>query len=292
MIATLLADPDPRRPLASPSAWAGSSARVAASARVGATARIGAPDRVNSPARVGSSVRVSRPPMLEPPFDDERPDFDRPMSSAPFHPTGSAPRSDDLPHRPPQATGAPGPQVDSGSGRAALRYVRLCIEVLNGFRPASHLRAASGVVEFGEVLAQLRYRRNGRGHFRNRPTEGVSHQLAGNASARGVTGRANRPPISVGARVAVSNAPVTTGGVTARNTVATGAATTGAVRAHDRNAAAANAPFGLIRLRVSEPLDGVAEVVAVLSQADASIAMALRLERRGADWLCTVAQVI
>ena len=41
-----------------------------------------------------------------------------------------------------------------------------------------------------------------------------------------------------------------------------------------------------------EPLDGIAEVVAVLSQAGATIAMALRLERREADWLCTFAQVI
>ena len=45
-------------------------------------------------------------------------------------------------------------------------------------------------------------------------------------------------------------------------------------------------------MRLSEPRDGVAEIVAVLSYAGSSLAMALRLERHGDQWLCALVQVI
>jgi hypothetical protein len=59
-----------------------------------------------------------------------------------------------------------------------------------------------------------------------------------------------------------------------------------------RNAPGAAQPFRLLRMRLSEPHDGVAEIVAVLSYAGSSLAMALRLERRGDQWLCALVQVI
>ena len=49
---------------------------------------------------------------------------------------------------------------------------------------------------------------------------------------------------------------------------------------------------GCARMRLSEPRDGVAEIVAVLSYGGTSLAMALRLERHGDQWLCALAQVI
>jgi len=43
---------------------------------------------------------------------------------------------------------------------------------------------------------------------------------------------------------------------------------------------------------VSEPLPGVAEVVAVLSHAGLSMAVAVRLELRDNRWHCAVIQII
>jgi hypothetical protein len=45
-------------------------------------------------------------------------------------------------------------------------------------------------------------------------------------------------------------------------------------------------------LRVGEPLDGVAEIVAVLEYGANHWAMCARLERRADTWLCTLVQVI
>src|SRR5215468_355287 len=99
-------------------------------------------------------IRVRRPPTLEPP--------DEPGTPA----TGG-----ELPlDWPPAAAAAQRRPVDpvappSSAVASAQRYVRTCIEVLNGFRPASHLRTLAGPVEFGAVVAQLGRRRNGCGHF-------------------------------------------------------------------------------------------------------------------------------
>ncbi|NJC71555.1 hypothetical protein HC031_17780 [Planosporangium thailandense] len=38
---------------------------------------------------------------------------------------------------------------------AAARFVSACVEVLNGFRPVSHLRALTTPVEFADVATQL-----------------------------------------------------------------------------------------------------------------------------------------
>jgi hypothetical protein len=45
-------------------------------------------------------------------------------------------------------------------------------------------------------------------------------------------------------------------------------------------------------LRVSEPVDGVAEIVAVLEYGANHWAMCARLERRSDTWLCTLVQVV
>jgi len=48
----------------------------------------------------------------------------------------------------------------------------------------------------------------------------------------------------------------------------------------------------LRELRVCEPQPDIAEAAAVLGHDDRAWAMALRLERRPAGWLCTLAEVI
>ena len=58
------------------------------------------------------------------------------------------------------------------------------------------------------------------------------------------------------------------------------------------NASTQWAPVSLTRLRVSEPLDSIAEAVAVLSLAGSSRALALRLERTAGVWTCAIAQVV
>jgi hypothetical protein len=160
-----------------------------------------------------------------------------------------------------------------------MRYVRLCIEVLNGFRPAGHLRSLGGPVEFTDIVTQLRYRRNGHAHFRT-----DSLHVGSNGAERPTDERPGRPANRAAA------------GVSGRTDTAQTKANRGRIVDRpigpERNAATVPAVYGLTRLRVSEPLDGIAEVVAVLSHAGASIAMALRLERRGADWTCTLVQVV
>ena len=161
---------------------------------------------------------------------------------------------------------------------SAQRYVRICLEVLNGFRPASHLRTLGGPVEFSTVISQLGRRRNGRGHFTQAPDAAM---VATGAVANRRAGQSPATPRNAGPTAAAPSP-------TAVGVVRPGAPATTA----RRNAPGAAQPFRLLRLRMSEPRDGVAEIVAVLSYAGSSLAMALRLERHGDQWLCALAQVI
>jgi hypothetical protein len=167
-----------------------------------------------------------------------------------------------------------------GSTAAAIaqRYVRICLEVLNGFRPAAHLRTLTGPVEFGAVVNQLSRRRNGCGHFpqaaatppaamrSTRPSGGPERRLVHGGPAAFAT---TRDVANVATFSRWQPSP-----------------------AARRNAPGAAQPYRLVRLRVTEPRDGVAEVAVVLSFAGTSLAMALRLERRADQWICAVAQVI
>src|SRR5205814_97462 len=92
-------------------------------------------------AEAEPAVRVRHAPPLEPPYDDERADGltvclgqleigGRPGGRAPLRATGAA----GLP------PGAAAP-VSTEARAAAHRFVGVCVEVLNGFRPIGHLRA-------------------------------------------------------------------------------------------------------------------------------------------------------
>ena len=227
MISTLIADPEPRR-------------------------------------HPTSKIRVSRPPRLDPPYDDERSPDARPEMPVPV-----ADRAEPAPAPSP----AP-PARSPSSGRAATAYIRLCVEVLNGYRPPSHLRRIGGPVEFNEVIDQIRRRHFQRGHFTSQFPGAADHPGRGNAAGAGY------PATN---RSGLDGEP---GSLTNRS--ATGlVAGTDPRRRNQRSGA-----YSLTRVRISEPLDGIAEVVAVLSRDGSSIAVALRLELRGGTWTCVIMQVI
>src|SRR5512142_1233692 len=87
-------------------------------------------------------IRLRPAPNLEPPFED---DVERQPPDPPAAPPGAGVEVE-LPldwsggHRPP-ATGTAGAAPLSPAKLAAHRYLALCLEVLGGFRPLSHLRA-------------------------------------------------------------------------------------------------------------------------------------------------------
>jgi hypothetical protein len=129
------------------------------------------------------TIRVRPAPPLDPPFDDEiaaevwlraSPEqlaFD-------FGPPAPVPR----PVVVPIAPFAPfAPAVGSPEGRrAAHRFAALCLEVLNGFRPAAHLRPLSRPSDAGRVVERLieAIGRLPRHHHRpGRPTDLVKLRL-------------------------------------------------------------------------------------------------------------------
>jgi len=224
-------------------------------------------------------IRLRRPPASEPPYDGG--------------PSTLATR------RARSATGArhasevPAPCAGEPTSRpirtreltsaavSAQRYLRTCLEVLNGFRPAAHLRTLAGPVEFGSVVNQLSRRRNGRGHF---------PQAAAVASARVGASRVAASTRHLAVRPSSPVVPA----ATFRHAVNLGQ--TALVRSPAsgarRNAPGGAQPFRLVRMRINEPREGVAEVAAVLSFAGSSLAVAMRLERQAEQWLCALVQVI
>jgi hypothetical protein len=139
-------------------------------------------------------------------------------------PPSSRPRS--RPALPPPGDPAPPPPHP-----AAQRFVGMCVEILNGYRPASHLRHVTHPKQRTAVTDQLTRR----------------------------TVRVRMPP---------------------------------------SHAARQGHLVRVRRMLVSEPLPGVAELVAVLEQGPAVWAMAVRLERSArptpglAPWVCTLVQVV
>jgi hypothetical protein len=245
------------------------------------------PDRSSAGSGMGRArtatmpVRLRRPPASEPPYDPAFSGVSLPARRTaprdglrPAHSSANAP----APVPGVALAGIAAAGVVPAAAASAQRYVRICVEVLNGFRPASHLRTLGGPVEFGTVVSQLSRRRNGRGHFTQAPDAAMAATGAAANPRPGQTPatRRNASP------TAAAPSPTTVG------VVRHGAPATTA----RRNAPGAAQPFRLLRMRMSEPRDGVAEIVAVLSFAGSSLAMALRLERHGDQWLCALAQVI
>jgi hypothetical protein len=227
---------------------------------------------------VAMPIRLRRPPSSEPPYD----------AAFPTPPTAVVRRANLVATpscRTPQPVGIkPGAMPDTAASAAppiaasAQRYVRTCLEVLNGFRPASHLRTLAGPVEFSTVVSQLSRRRNGRGHFPQASDTALTQVVSAP-----VNRRAMRPDIGAANNSRTQHLAMTNAAHGLHGGTSTAA---------QRNAPGAAQPFRLLRMRLSEPLDGVAEIVAVLSYAGSSLAMALRLERHDDQWLCALVQVI
>lgn len=104
------------------------------------------------------AIRLRSAPRHEPPFDDERDpwswpapqqlalDWSRPASSASRPGPGQPPRP---PLRRTAVTG-----VSAEAKAAVRRFVGTCVEVLNGYRPAAHLRRLAQPREAATVVAQ------------------------------------------------------------------------------------------------------------------------------------------
>ncbi len=234
-------------------------------------------EHVSAPAqRWGFRVRSA--PQLEAPFDDDP----------------GLPRVEAAPQLPAPGGRQTGGLAPGSSAPAAARYVQVCLEVLNGFRPTSHLRTLTGPVEFDDVLRQLRFRRNA-----------PRRRLDADAARVAPAATTNLPPPSaagVGARGATKTNAARGATIvgTARNTGVVRSARvapgdSGGAPPHgltERNAGNGRQVFRLRRLRVAEPLPGIAEVVAVLDHGDGALALAMRLEASAGHWLCTLVQVV
>jgi hypothetical protein len=86
------------------------------------------------------------------------------MASAGGHGPAAGPGPDDRPGTEGGTRRRSGGGTDSGGGHggrpapaaaAAERFLNVCIEVLNGHRPASHLRAVTAPAQINEVTDQL-----------------------------------------------------------------------------------------------------------------------------------------
>jgi hypothetical protein len=307
-------------------------------------------------------VRVRRPPPFEPPYDDEvvstagstwdflpgfghgsSPDPDPAPDERPAAGAHRAPAdSDELPALPAERPAAPdGAPPRAIAGRhAAHRYVGLCLEVLEGFRPVGHLRRFTLPAAFESVAHQLGRPVARAGHP---PSGEVAGRLDAAAQSRHPAGAPGWPgPTAAAGPRAVPRGRAGVAGGTGRTGtpggtpqpqtgIASGTRRTGApggmgqpqTRA-GRSAAPGGTPrpqagiaggarpgtgqpqvtaratlpgpsagrISLRRIRVAEPRDGAVEAVAVLSRAERTWALALRLECREGSWLCTHVEVV
>jgi hypothetical protein len=108
-------------------------------------------------------VRVRPAPAYDPPYDEERPSdwFDpealQPLLELPGLPGTGRRRRPGPPDRP-ACTGWPG-QVPAGASppttAAAARFVNICLEIINGYRPVTHFRALSAPLAAASVLEAM-----------------------------------------------------------------------------------------------------------------------------------------
>jgi hypothetical protein len=140
------------------------------------------------------AIRLRSAPPLEPPYDDEAPS---PAWAGP----GIEQMAFDLAQRPAGPRPSAGRRAPAPAGASAesvgavRRFVRLCLEIFNGYRPAGHVRPLTSPGEAATVIEQVwlvRERAAGRGHpspaLRDsaalRPAPGLGRRAAG-GPARG-----------------------------------------------------------------------------------------------------------
>jgi len=119
------------------------------------------------PALLAPAIRVRPAPAIDPPYDDEvgRAPTDLlalaqpplPLDWTGPRPVAGASRPGPAPHsgaRVLPATGAARRRPSPAQG-AAMHFLSLCLEVLNGYRPATHLRPLVVPTEFAAVAEQI-----------------------------------------------------------------------------------------------------------------------------------------
>jgi hypothetical protein len=237
---------------------------------------------------------VRRPPALEPPCDgDDLVEISAMVGSElPFDwsdPPGSYPGFA-------EARAGVGAGVDEAERAAAVdaaeRYVRVCLETLNGFRPTSHLRTLAGVAPLVDVVSQLARRRN------NGPMIRRLDRIPTSLPSSRRPMRFGPPPPS-GAADSRFGAPSPSGASDSRfgaagSTVPGNAGRFSApgIGRAPRPASPVPAPFRMKRLRHSSPRPGVAEIVAILGHAETTVACAIRMELTDGKWRPTLIQVV
>lgn len=128
-------------------------------------------------------VRMRPAPQFDPPYEDEPAAPVRVLGPAdePGSRGGDRHRSEDPerlwgPAPPGPVSGLP-PRAGTG-GQAAYRYVGLCLEVLEGYRPATHLRRLTLATAFESVMDQL-----------SRPAARTGHPSSGGPQPQAAAGR-------------------------------------------------------------------------------------------------------
>jgi hypothetical protein len=210
------------------------------------------------------AVRLRPPPALEPPYDDERAQqgWAGPGATEQLALDWRAHRAagDRLAVVTPTADALAGASAESWV--AVRRFIALCLEIFNGYRPTGHVRLLTSPSEAGNVIEQL--------------------ALAGERIA-GLR-RMERAPMRSGPATVGAGRPAASLARVPRP--ATGATGVGSPRVRRPEAVA------LRRLRVCEPRRGVAEAAAVLHANGRAWALAVRLEQRRGRWLCTAVRTV
>ena len=131
--------------------------------RSGALAEPGRTTRSRThPAPVGPAVILRLPPPLDPPVEEATPDPSTPaserlgydMDQLPLEWPG-APPAIRAPARPRKRAVTQAPGQHSDAYTAAKRFVSLCVEILNGYRPPNQLRPLSHPQRFGDISDQI-----------------------------------------------------------------------------------------------------------------------------------------
>ncbi|HWS31526.1 MAG TPA: Rv3235 family protein [Actinoplanes sp.] len=211
-------------------------------------------------------------PRYEPPFDDEPAAREWTDSAVLDWPSTRRPTPGPPPSVLPRAE-APIVAGVSGDARLAVRrFVRLCVEVLNGFRPAAHLRRASLPSEAAEVVAQglagarrvAELRRQP--HPGNRRLDAAAHPRPGTRQSN--AGAQPRPPETAREARAGARSPASMGRPTRP------------------------APVAVVGLKLCEPRHGAVEVAVTLVTGDRAWAMAFRMELHQETWVATTLLII
>jgi hypothetical protein len=104
-----------------------------------------------APTGPRAAIRLRPVPRYEPPFDDEA----TPQSWASSRQLALDWPADSRGTPAPPESAPPAVAGASGDAKLAVRrFVRLCVEILNGFRPAAHLRRMALPAEAADVVAQ------------------------------------------------------------------------------------------------------------------------------------------